>query len=379
MRVPVRARSVGVALAAALALTACAKGGQTSTDVGAGEISQSVARFLDDTLPAGASGSLVAARDGKRVYCEGFGEADREAEIAAGCNTVYDVMSMTKQFTAAAILKLQMMGKLEVTDPISAYVGRVPADKRAITLHQLLTHTSGLIDALGSDYEALSRRDLVASALDSKLQSAPGAEYHYSNLGYSLLAAIIEKASGMGYEEFLAKHLFAPAGMAETGYVLPEWRPKRVAVEYDAQGKPHGRPFDHPWASDGPYWNLRGNGGLLSTARDMYRWHLALDGDEVLDQRSKDELFRPHVLEEEGGDSYYGYGWVIVPSEESGTVAWHNGGNGWSFGVLTRLLDDGVMVFWITNRYKDEDEGWNLSRLDPKLTQGIAGLVSDDD
>ena len=82
----------------------------------------------------------------------------------------------------------------------------------------------------------------------------------------------------MGYEEFLAEQLFEPAGMTQTGYVLPEWDPEDVAVEYDAQGRPQGRPYDHPWAADGPFWNLRGNGGMLSSARDMYRWQLALAG-----------------------------------------------------------------------------------------------------
>jgi CubicO group peptidase (beta-lactamase class C family) len=339
---------------------------------------QSIGQFLADTLPTAASGTLVAARGGERIYCEGFGMANRKARIPASCDTVYDIMSMTKQFTAAAILKLQMMGKLEVTDPIGTYIGPVPADKREITLQQLLTHTSGLIDALGGDYDPLSRREMVAGALESKLQSAPGDEYHYSNVGYSLLAAIIEKASGMDYEEFLAKHLFAPSGMTQTGYVLPKWSRDNVAVEYDSLGKPHGRPFDHAWATDGPFWNLRGNGGLLSTARDMLRWHRALNGDEVLDQRSKDELFKPRVLEEEGGDSYYGYGWVLQDTDD-GPVAWHNGGNDWSYGELARLLDQGVLVFWVTNRYKDKDEGWNLSRLGPKLTQGVAARVLDGD
>jgi CubicO group peptidase (beta-lactamase class C family) len=266
------------------------------------------------------------------------------------------------------------MGKLSVTDPIHRYLGSVPTDKQEITLQQLLTHTSGLIDALGDDYDRLSRRGLLTGALKSNLRSPPGADYHYSNLGYSVLAAIIEKASGMGYEEFLAKRIFAPARMTHTGYVLPHWKRDRVAVEYDARGRSHGRPFDHPWAKDGPYWNLRGNGGLLSTARDMFRWHRALDGNKVLDRRSKRELFKPRVLEEPGGDTYYGYGWVILETS-SGRAAWHNGGNGWSYGELARLLDDGVMVFWVTNRYKARR--WNFERLGPELTEGVAERARD--
>jgi CubicO group peptidase (beta-lactamase class C family) len=367
-----------MALLAAVLPAACGGGDQDSNDPAVDDpVDPRVARFLDATLPRGASGSLVAARDGEMVHCEGFGMADREARVAAGCDTVYDVMSMTKQFTAAAILKLEMMGKLEVTDPIGEHIGSVPADKRGITLHQLLTHTSGLVDVLGGDYERQTRKSMLAAALESELQARPGAEYAYSNIGYSVLAAIVERVSGMGYEEFLAQHLFAPAGMTETGYVLPDWDPDQVAVEYSPEGKPQGTPLDHPWASDGPYWNLRGNGGLLSTARDMFRWQIALDGNEVLDGRAKRELFKPHVLEEPGGDSYYGYGWVILRADD-GRVAWHNGGNDSSYGELTRLLDGGAMVFWITSQYKNKAGGWDFYELGAELTQGVADRVLGD-
>jgi CubicO group peptidase (beta-lactamase class C family) len=368
-------RSVGVALITAVALAGCGDGQEDARDPGSGDPADpSVERFLEATLPEGAGGTLVVARDRELVHCEGFGMADRRARVPASCDTVYDVMSMTKQFTAAAILKLEMMGKLEVADPIRKYVGPVPADKRGITLHQLLTHTSGLPDALGADYDRLTRGEMLAAALDSKLQSPPGAGYHYSNVGYSVLAAIVEKVSGMGYEGFLAKHLFTPARMTQTGYLLPQWKDDQVAIEYDRRGEPQGRPYEHPWADDGPYWNLRGNGGLLSTARDLFRWHVALQGDEILDQRAKERLFQAYVREEPGGDSHYGYGWVILKTDD-GRVAWHNGGNGWSYGEIARLLDEEVMVSWITNRYKDDARGWNLEELGPELTQGIADRV----
>lgn len=366
-------------LTAALAVVASAAGGLTGPAAGddvraeasrLGAPQRSIDAFVRDVLPAGAGGTVLAVRDGKRVYSEGFGMADREARVPARSDTVYDVMSITKQFTAAAILKLQMKGKLDTGDPISKYIGPVPDDKREITVQQLLTHTSGLVEALGGDYERLSRRAMIDGALVSRLRASPGTRYRYSNLGYSLLAAIVEEASGVGYEEFLHRNLFRPAGMTDTGYVLPDWKRRRVAVEYDAKGEPQGRPFDHPWAEDGPYWNLRGNGGLLSTARDMFRWERALEGDDVLDQGAKTEMFEPRVREQPGGDSYYGYGWVIQQTAV-GDVAWHNGGNGWSYGELTRLLDEPVMVFWITNRYRGEAAGWNFNRLGPELTRGL--------
>jgi CubicO group peptidase (beta-lactamase class C family) len=164
--------------------------------------------------------------------------------------------------------------------------------------------------------------------------------------------------------------------MSHTGYVLPDWDPVEVAVEYDEHGKGHGRPFDHEWADDGPYWYLRGNGGMLSTARDIYRWHLALEGDEVLDDAAKQQLFEPWVREEPHGDTYYGYGWVIQDTD-SDSLLWHNGGNGWSYGEITRLPESRVMVFWITNRYRGESPAWNLEQLGPTITEGAIERLVD--
>jgi CubicO group peptidase (beta-lactamase class C family) len=331
---------------------------------------------MGEALPEGFSGTLAAARGGELVHCEGFGLADREAGASASCDTVYDLMSMTKQFTAAAILKLEMMRKLRVNDSIAAHLEGVPRDKREITIAQLLTHSSGLIDALGGDYEPLARDEMLAGAFASRLESRPGTTYAYSNLGYGVLAALVEEVSGLSYEEFLSEQLFEPSGMDSTGYVLPDWDSAQVAIEYDASGEAQGRPFDHPWADDGPYWNLRGNGGILSTPRDAYRWHVALEGDEILDDEAKVKLFRPWLREEAGGDSFSGFGWVVQDTE-FGRIAWHDGGNGWSFGIVTRALDDGSMVFWITNQWKNEDLGWSAQDFAEELTAGVLGQLQD--
>ncbi|WP_235882288.1 serine hydrolase domain-containing protein [Streptomyces apricus] len=335
-------------------------------------VGESVADFLHRVLPAGAGGTVIAARGGELAHCGGFGTADRASGTPASCRTVYDVMSITKQFTAAAILKLEVMGRLRVSDPVSRFLGPVPEDKRALTIDQLLSHTSGLVESVGDDYEPVSRDGLVRQALASELRSAPGREFHYSNTGYSLLAAIVEEASGEGYEPFLARHLFGPAGMERTGYVLPRWPRDLVAVEYDSEGRSRGRPFDHPWAADGPYWHLRGNGGMLSTAEDMFRWHRALSGDEVLPERARRKLFAPRVRIPEL-DEAYGYGWVVRETPE-GRVVWHNGGNDWSLAYLTRSLRDDVLVYWVSN-HAYRDGKWNLEDQAEELTKGIADRV----
>ena len=353
------ARAMGV-LSGALLATAAG----CSPEPEAGSIED----LLTEKLPDGASLTAIAARRGEIVYCAGTGMADREAGIRAGRDTVYDIGSITKQFTATAILKLAMAGALSTADPIARFVD-VPEDKRGITLHQLLTHTAGLPDQLGDDYDVLTRSDMLAAAARSDLRAAPGEEYHYSNVGYSVLAAVVELVSGLGYEEYLATNLFTPAGMTHTGYLLPRW--DTVAVEYDDTGAPRGRPNERPWDTDGPYWNLRGNGGILSTAPDMYRWHRALAGQDILSETAKKKLFEPYVREEQDGDSYYGYGWVIM-FDDGDRIAWHNGGNDRSYAELARYVDDELMVFWATNQVAGGD-GWHLDELD--LTQGMVAVL----
>lgn len=369
-------------LLVACSSVACSPGGGGSgraagpSDPAAPAPSAPEAEIPNGLLPRGSSGSLALARDGELVGCQGWGYADVDRQVEAGCDTAYDVMSMTKQFTAAAVLRLEMDGALAVTDRIGRYFPEVPADKRAITVRHLLTHTSGLPEGLGDDYQPLSRDDLVAAAFDASLRSEPGHTYHYSNTGYSLLAAIIEVASGEDYERYLADHLFAPAGMEHTGYVLPQWSAGQVAVEYDASGAAQGRPFEHPWADDGPYWNLRGNGGILSTAHDLYRWHHALESGLVLDADATAQLFEPRVPEERGGDAFYAYGWVVQDTS-LGPARWHNGGNGWSYGEITLLPDDGLMTFWVTNRAVGD--GWNLDRGGATITRGLVESLLDED
>jgi CubicO group peptidase (beta-lactamase class C family) len=323
--------------------------------------------FLGDALPPGSSGALVAGRGTTMDLCRGWGDPDPGSGERADCDTVFDIGSMTKQFTAAAVVRLDRDGLLDVSDRLAEHLPDVPSDKRSVTIEHLLTHASGLVDSLGADDEPLTRAAFLREALGSELLSAPGTAYLYSNVGYSLLTAVVEEASGQDFESYLAEHLFAPAGMTRTGYVLPDWSAAHVAQEYDAEGRSQGTPLDHPWADDGPYWNLRGNGGLLSTPRDMFRWHVALRGDAVLDDAARRELFEPRVREEPD-DTYYAYGWVVDDPEDP-SILWHNGGNGWSYGEVARDPAGDAFVFWVANR--SAGDGWDLGESGGDVTSAL--------
>lgn len=301
--------------------------GQGDGDIVAGETGAKLDRYMNKAAAHGYAGSVLVAQKGKIILAKGYGLADQENGIAETAGTVFSVGSITKQFTGAAILKLEMAGKLGVRDPITKYFGAVPDDKKGITLHHLLTHTAGFADALGDDYDLIGRDEFIKLALGSKLLFEPGARYRYSNVGYSLLGAIVELVSGKGYEDFLYANIFKPAGMQRTGYLRPRFDKDGLAVGY-RDGERWGSAMDRPWLADGPGWHLRANGGILSTVDDMYRWYLALKGDAVLSETAKKEYFAPHVREYPDQDSYYGYGWVSQRSERGTTLIWHNGGNG---------------------------------------------------
>jgi CubicO group peptidase (beta-lactamase class C family) len=297
----------------------------------------------------GFSGVLLVAKDGGVILAKGYGMADRDKKIRVTADTVMCIGSVTKQFTGAAILKLEAQGKLKVTDPITRYFKDVPDDKGGITLHHLLTHSAGFEAELGDDYQKIGRDDFIHLALSSKLRSKPAERYRYSNVGYSLLGAVIEIVTGQSYERYLHDQLFVPAGMMKTGYMLAQWDASEFPHGYLRDGKDWGTMRDKAWDSDGPYWHLRANGGILSTAGDIYRWHLALLGETVLSKSAKAKYFKPHIPEGPVGVSHYGYGWVIDRTPRGTTVITHNGSNGIFAADCYRFIDDNVFLFVASN------------------------------
>jgi CubicO group peptidase (beta-lactamase class C family) len=303
--------------------------------------------YLQRLEKLGFAGVVLVAKAGAPLFAEGYGLADRERGLRWTPATVSCTGSITKQFTGAAILKLEEEKRLNVTDPITLYFKDVPADKAQITLHHLMTHSSGLSDPEDiGDYDPVPLADYVRKVLAQPLLFAPGAGYTYANANFSLLGAIIEKLSGLSYEAFLRERLFLPSGMYETGYLLPQWGDGRMAQGYRA-GERWGTVLGHPMAADGPHWALRANGGIHSTVYDMLRWAQALLQGRVLSPESMKKYWAPHVSE--GGDTFYGYGWSIAKAPDGTKIVTHNGGNGIFFADLAIVPDTGLVVFLMTN------------------------------
>jgi CubicO group peptidase (beta-lactamase class C family) len=304
-----------------------------------GDLGRRLDTYLTRVVPFGFSGAVLVSSQGKVILDCGYGMAVRSTGTPNTPETVFSTGSLTKQFTAAAILKLESMGRLNTDDTIDRFFDAVPADKKALTLHHLLTHTAGLPDASGFDFDEAQRDDTVRRILDMPLEFEPGTEMSYSNCGYSLLGAIVELASGQPYERFLKEQLFEPAGMEWTGYRLPDWDARTVAHNYVGDSD-NGRHLDRAF----PYWNLLGNGGILSTTDDMFLWYNALKGDAVLTADAKKKLWTPFLNE-------YAYGWDVIEMEDGTTKIRHDGGSMMgNSAVMTWLVEEDVLVVIFCNQ-----------------------------
>ncbi len=340
-----------------------------SSETVKGELGKKLDQHLTQLVEKGFSGQLLVAQKGKIILAKGYGLADREKRLPVTTDTASPIGSVSKQFTGAAILKLEMQGKLAVNDSITKYFKNVPPDKEGITIHHLLTHTSGIPHSVGRCQASTTRDDFVQMAMNSKLKFKPDEKYDYSNHGYDLLGAIIEIASGQSYEQYLRDNLFRPAGMKTTGDFLPRWKPNQVSVGY-RDGKRWGTFFEKIYDLDLPVtkpngyvWCDQASGAILSTVNDLYKWHRALEDNRVLSAEAKRKYFTPHVAEGEGATSYYGYGWALFTTPRKTKLIAHNGGvNDVFFANFRRYVDEQIVFIIITNSLFKEQGALAVSR-----------------
>lgn len=295
-------------------------------------VAEEVDRILSKAAASDAfSGSAIVVDGGKTVLVKGYGLRDRSGESANAGDTIFRVGSISKQFTASAVLALAAEGKLAVTDPLSKWFPSYPKenlskDGEEVTLHHLLTHTSGLGDARGTKFfsqtawrRPITPDEVIAEGQLLPMVAKPGTAYAYLNYGYLLLARIVEKASGKSYEAFLQDRFFTPLEMNDTGTILPEAKKTRAAIGYErsADGQTFTSFADDPSFRDVDVTLSFGSGQIYSTVLDLAKWDRALVTEQALGAAQKAMLFQPFLAE-------YAYGWVV--EKKSGIdVQWHNG------------------------------------------------------
>ena len=248
-----------------------------------GELGLKLDEFMTRQFHNGFSGAALVVKDGEILLYKGYGLADRDKAVPVTTETLFDAGSIMKDFTDAAILKLESEGKLSTDDPITRFIDNVPEDKRAITVHQLLYHSSGLPEYLGEDDETIGFEEGMKRMFSPPLRFEPGTKREYSNAGFTLLAAIIEKVSGKSYMDYITREIIEPAGLKSWAFFGQKERmpagPDGEATGYDGIFK---GPFNNPYTRDLPGWQIIGAGGICITLKDIWQFSLAVKAGKVL-------------------------------------------------------------------------------------------------
>ncbi|MEM9762085.1 MAG: serine hydrolase domain-containing protein [Pseudomonadota bacterium] len=323
-----RARRITVGLVSMLALALATPAFAQLVARGA------LAAALDADLPV-----IVAARDHT-------GAIDVQSNLGrGGADMLVDLGSITKTATAIAVLHLIEEEGLDTRATLGTVLPDVPPDKAGITLHQLLTHTAGIIETTGDDAEPLARSAFLTRVWASPLMYTPGSAHAYSNAGYSILAAIIELQSGLSFEDYLMDRVLGPRGLRRFGYsrVYKEVCSLRTN-RHASTGFARLPIAAASWGGALPGWNLIGNGGAVATAEAFLTfWAAFLDG-RIVSRDLVAEALTPHA-DEGNGATFYGYGLVVEPLPDGGVAYWHDGGNDLFSAEFRHIARSGVTLF----------------------------------
>lgn len=308
-----------------------------------------IADYLHDLERDGRfSGAVLIGQADRILLSEGFGSADLENNIPNTPQTRFHLGSVTKQFTAMAVAILQSRGALDFEEPVCRYIPGCPEHWQEITIHQLLTHSSGLPDSwrfyAGRNDAVVSfpPQEIIGWFKSAPLDFDPGTDFAYSNTGYLLLGLLVEEITGQSYADFLHKEIFQPLGMNDTGYAQ---NGSGLAVGYGNYG------FEAPIVNPSLAYSA---GGLYSTIEDLFRWDQSLYTDRLIPHETKAAIFTsylpsPHLPYSPPFDRLgYGYGWFI--GEYLGhRVAAHGGTYSGYRAQIERYLDDHVAIIILSN------------------------------
>jgi CubicO group peptidase (beta-lactamase class C family) len=292
-------------------------------------------------------GVALVQRGPEDLVAYAGGTAGSVPDSACTLGTRFQIASVSKQFTAAAVLALADKGALSVDDPIGRWIGGCPPAWDAITVHRLLTHTAGLPhwrDLSGLDHDAPpSAEEELRIFGDAPLVSAPGEGFSYSSPGYVLLARVVERAAGQPYASFLATTIFEPLGMASTFAGNGDGRPQ-LAAGHRAGVRVASFDLDTINAGAGDIW---------STARDLVRWDRALASGEILSAASRQAMFTVHAAApDDDGPVHtegYGYGWRIGSVAGEHPLIYHTGDNPGFLAINAWFPNDDVRLVLLTN------------------------------
>lgn len=294
-----------------------------------------------------ASLAVGIVKDGRLVLARGYGFADLENEVPATAETVYRLGSITKQFTATAIMQLVEQDKLSLDDQLTMYLSDYPVGDRKVTIHQLLNHTSGIKSYTGlRDFFKVARLDhthdeLLAMFKNQPFDFEPGTRWRYNNSGYYLLGMIIEKVSGQSYENYLDDHIFKPLGMTATryGHLRPLIRHRAMGYTLFMGQLVN----DDPMSMTAP----GAAGALVSNVLDLIKWHQALESGQLLKSESFEAMYRETKLPD-GKTQGYGYGWGLGELSGHRSISHGGGINGFST-MIARYPNDRLAVIVLSN------------------------------
>ena len=317
----------------------------TETDPLATQIDQ---HMLDDHKDF--SGTILVAKQSDDLIILSYGFSDRDNEVPNTSQTKYPIGSITKSFTAMAIMILEERGLLKVEDPICNYLSDCPDAWKPVTLHHLLNHSSGIpnyadlyaqgkIDA--DPCTEHTQEEIIACFKDYPLEFPPGSQWHYSNSGYYLLGIIIEKVSDKHYDDFIQENILKPLEMTDTGYNFADQTLKNRASGYS---------IGQLQIINAPCWDVSvgySSHGLYSTVGDLYKWDQAFYKDPLVSDETLGKILTS-VVATNDGDQKYGYGWFISSSSGRQVIEHHGGWSGFNL-TLARYPDDQVTVVVLSN------------------------------
>ena len=305
---------------------------------------------------------MAVIYDRKLIKAEGYGILDRELNVKTRPSSIFPIASISKPLTATAVMLLVQDGVLDLDAPIGSYLSEIPEQWESVTLRQLLAHTAGLSEAVyGEGFGKLATVDgFIAEASSFPLDFQPGESWMYSNTGYNLAAAIVEKVSGQSFESFLETRIFEPLDMNNTDVLRESYQYTNRAMGYWERGISDGlERIDINFNMIHRVMPMfRGAGSVTSNVVDLAKWAISIEKGELLSPELQAEM-QQQVQVNSGLFSQYGLGWFL--RELNGREVIAHGGNLWGYSTaIARFPDDQLTVILLTNKHNES--GTDLAR-----------------